>query len=496
MTTESDPHFVSTALHTASQSHELDRLAMATGGLAGGELMERAGRAAYHLLRLRWPRARSVLVVCGPGNNGGDGYVVACLAASDGLTVTVLALGDAERLPVDAGRARERFEQEGGRITGYQGKDLPPADVIVDALLGIGSDRELAGDYLRVVTQINGHAAPVLAMDLPTGVHADSGRRLGAAIKADATISFISRKPGMFTGDGIDDCGVCFFDDLGVATDVVRKVEPVAQLVSRAMCRKVLPSRPRNTHKGRSGSVLVIGGEADMPGAAALAAGAALHAGAGLVHLAGQAMGNLPNEIIRHTLQQHGEVRALLGQVDSVVIGPGLGQRLWGQQILSAVLDSDRTMVLDADGLTLLAAEPVSRDNWILTPHPGEAARLLGVTTQAIQSDRIDAARQIVQRYGGVCVLKGAGTIIASEDGVFLCDRGHPGMATAGMGDVLGGIIGALVAQGMGALDAARCGVWLHAVAAEQLAAAGRGIGMLASDVSAHLPLVRSGLGV
>src|SRR3989344_3620047 len=442
------------ALYTAAQVRELDRLAIEERGIAGATLMQRAGEAAFELLRVRWPRARRIAVVCGPGNNGGDGYVLARLAHGAGLVPVAMSVGPTDKSKGDAAAARKACESAGVAIQDFSTGLLAGCDVVVDALLGTGLEREVSGEWLAVIEAINQSRVPVLAVDIPSGLHADTGRVMGAAVHAQATMAFIGLKAGLFTGAGRARSGEIFFDDLGVPPDVHARIPASVQRLTERSLRGLLHTRRRDMHKGDAGHVLVIGGDRGMPGAAQLAGEAAYRAGAGLVMLA-----------------THPEHAARI----------------------SAALDTAIPTVVDADALNSLAADPLMHSDWILTPHPGEAARLLGMGTREIQADRFAAVRELVASYGGVCVLKGAGTLIASlYDGVVsVCDRGNPGMASGGMGDVLTGTIAGLRAQGLSSADAARLGVWAPAAAGDDAAAASGEIGMLASDL---LPFIRARL--
>lgn len=480
------------ALYRAEQVRALDRTAIEEHGIPGAELMERAGRAAYRLLRQRWPRARDLTLICGAGNNGGDGYVVARHARNEGLAVRVLQLGDPQRLRGDALTMATRLQEAGGRLEPFQG--LPEAtDLIVDAILGTGLEREVTGDWARAIDAINTHPAPVLAIDIPSGLHADLGRVLGTAVRAQATISFIGLKQGLFTGAGPDCCGQVRFDALQVPAAIYARQLLSAGRLDWAKLRDRLPPRPRSANKGSFGHVLVVGGAPGYAGAARLAGEGALRAGAGLVTIATHPEHAPYLNLTRPELMCRGvagpeQLEPLLARAQIIAVGPGLDQDTWGEGLLDRVLATRLPLVVDADALNLLAAAPVFRDNWILTPHPGEAARLLGTEPSAIQADRFESIRHLRDRFGGVVVLKGAGTLILGDSHrpTGVCDGGNPGMATAGTGDVLTGLIAALLAQGLDPEDAARAGVCLHAAAGDAAAADGER-GLLAGDLLAQI---------
>jgi len=488
-------------LYTAAQVRELDRLAIEVAGIPGYTLMTRAGEACWQVLRGNWPDARRVSVVCGSGNNGGDGYVVARLALAAGLRVQLLQLGDAANIRGDAARARQDFLAAGGEVAPFGQAALDAPDVIVDAMLGTGLERPLAGDWLDAALAINGGDCPVLAVDIPTGLLADSGHVPGEAVRANVTVTFIGRKRGLFTGLGPDHAGEVCFDDLGVPVDVCARVPVDVRLHAGPSLAGLDRPRRRAAHKGDFGHVLVIGGGHGMAGAVRLAGEAALRSGAGLVSLAtypGHAavVAAACPELISHPVADTRQLRPLLARAGVVVIGPGLGKSTWARSLLACVLEAPQPLVVDADALNLLAADGLRRDNWVLTPHPGEAGRLLQQSTAEVQADRFAAVRAMRERYAGSVILKGAGSIISSAaEPMAVCAAGNPGMATAGMGDVLSGIIGGLLAQGMPQAGAALAGVCLHACAGDRAAQGGER-GLLARDVIAGLrPLLNPAAG-
>ncbi len=477
------------ALYRAAQVRELDRRAIEVLGVSGATLMQRAGDAAYRLLRVRWPRARKIAVVCGPGNNGGDGYVVARLALADGCAPVLLHLGDLSAAG-DAAAMRKACEDAGLKSALFDAAQLRGCDVIVDALLGTGLEREVSGPWRTAIETINNAGAPVIAIDVPSGLNADTGRVMGVAVRAQATVSFIGLKPGLFTGDGPSHTGDVFFDDLDVPPAAYKDVAPAAHRITPDNLHGLLAPRARSAHKGSFGHVLIVGGDRGMPGAVHLTGEAALRAGAGLVtlatHTSHSATVNAARpELIAFGISGPADLAPLLARARVIAVGPGLQRNGWGEKLFAAALEARRPLVVDADGLYWLAQEPVRRDEWVLTPHPGEAASLLGTSSDAIQTDRFAAARAIADKFGGVCVLKGAGTVVCSagNETFDLCDAGNPGMASAGMGDVLTGVIAALLAQGLTPRDAARLGVWLHASAGDDAAKQGGEIGLVASDL-------------
>jgi ADP-dependent NAD(P)H-hydrate dehydratase / NAD(P)H-hydrate epimerase len=481
-------------LYRAEQVRELDRTAIEDFGIPGLTLMENAGLAAYSLLRERWPEVQDITVVCGTGNNGGDGFVVARLALKDGIAVRVLQLGSPDKLSGDAKCNADEYMALGGEVIPFE--SIPEqTEVIVDGVFGTGLEREVTGIWAEALDAINEHWAPVLALDIPSGLHSDSGKVLGHAVKADATISFIGLKQGLFTGDGPEQCGELRFDDLAVPSGVYSTQQPSASRVNWSSMSGHLTPRSRTSHKGDFGHLLVIGGAPGFSGAVRMAAEAAARSGAGLVSVATSpehaAQLNMTRpELMCHAVTGYKQLMPLVKRASVVAIGPGIGMSKWASLLLGYVLESGLPLVLDADALNLLALDPVQRNNWVLTPHPGEAARLLGCSVAEIQADRFQSVRKLQMKYGGVVVLKGAGTLIqsGSDRATSLCTEGNPGMATGGMGDVLTGVIASLLAQGHGQELAAIMGVCLHANAADIAAKEGER-GLLAGDL---MPVIRT----
>lgn len=488
-----------TALYTAAQSRQLDRLAQQLPGIDGSVLMRRAGSAAFDVLRSHWPQARRLLIFCGGGNNGGDGYVLAELAQRAGFSVTLVALVAAEQLRGEALVACRNAVAAGVEPLPFAAERLvdTQSDLLVDALLGTGLSGEPRAEYRAAIDWINASALPVLALDLPSGLDADTGRVWGAAVRADLTIAFIAAKRGMLTGAGPDHCGLLGFADLELPGALHQKLEsePVLRLTS-TLLPQWLARRPRSAHKGMFGHLLIVGGNHGYGGAVSIAAEAALRAGAGLVTIATRGahlsalLARRPEAMVR-AVESGQDLEPLLALPTVILLGPGLGQDAWAEQMVQRVLGSELPLVVDADGLNLLArrATPVRRENWILTPHPGEAARLLGCDSREVEADRFAAVQRLAERHGGVALLKGAGTLVASAavgGGVALCAAGNPGMASGGMGDLLSGLIAALLAQQLSLVDAARAGVLLHAMAGDE-AAGGNERGLLATDLLAPL---------
>jgi NAD(P)H-hydrate epimerase len=483
------------ALYDANAARELDARAIADLGGDAFELMRRAGRAAWHCALRHWPQAQRIVVVCGPGNNGGDGYVFARLALEAGRNVRVVRLAEHSPRSDSAVRARDEFRQRNGRIEAFVDA-LPPADLIVDALFGLGLARAPEGESAKLIDAINQHPAPCLALDVPSGIDADSGGVPGAAVAATRTLEFLVPKPGLRTGQSIDLVGRLELAELQLPQKVFDGLEPHSALLLPEALRNVLRPRRRDSHKGLSGRVLCLGGDHGSGGAIVLCADAALRSGAGLVDVATRednvaALIARRPEAMARAVERSEDLAVQIQHADVLAVGPGLGQGVWGRVLFGAALAAGKPLVLDADALNLLAARDPAQalaPDSILTPHPGEAARLLGSTTEAIQNDRFGAAAAIAERYRAVVVLKGAGTIVAAPDRKpGLIGAGNPGMAVGGMGDLLTGVIAALRAQGLPAFDAACIGALLHATAGDDAARDGGERGLLPSDLLPRL---------
>jgi NAD(P)H-hydrate epimerase len=481
------------ALYSTAQVRALDSHAINELGIAGYILMKRAGEAALRYLRTRWPMAHRVVIVCGGGNNAGDGYVLARFAQAAGLSVTVLAVIEADQLRGDARLAYEDFKNSGGQLHNFTPALFKEGDVVVDALLGTGLQGTVREGFASVVRAINSSGRPVFALDVPSGLDSDTGAPLGDAVRADCTVTFVGLKTGLFIGDGPEFAGKVYFDDLEIEAPSSAEFKPRLERIVESEIQRALPRRPRASHKGNFGRVLIIGSGSGMPGAVRLAGEACLRVGAGLVTVA-VAAENVPPisagrpELICLPLSDWKVLVEAIDKAEVIAIGPGLGRSQWAREALQAVLRSDKPLVVDADALNLIAeshTEP--RHNWIMTPHPGEAGRLLDTDTEQIQANRLAALDRLVRQYGGTVVLKGAGTLVGTRDRTpALCERGNPGMASAGTGDVLTGAIAGILAQCRDNWLAARVGVLVHAMAGDAAARTGER-GLLASDVAREL---------
>ncbi len=478
-------------LFDIAAARRIDAQATAALGGDGYVLMQRAGQAAWHSVLQHWPQARCIVVVCGPGNNGGDGYVLARHARQAGRQVSVLHLPDAPPRSGLAQRACTDYLAIGGHVE-VTLDCLQQADLIVDALYGIGLARAPEGEDIALITAINAAPAPVFALDVPSGVDALSGDVPGMAVRAQRVLQFIVPHVGLHTGAALEHAGQRLLADLGVPAEAFAGVAPAAQRWIKPVLQLQLPPRRLNTHKGENGHVLCVGGNHGSGGAVMLSAEAALRSGAGLVSVATRAPHVLPllarcPEAMVHAVEEGAAFAALLARASVIAIGPGLGQDDWACALWAAAVANGKPLVVDADALNLLAAAPQPLPQAILTPHPGEAARLLDTDTASIQRDRLGAARALAARYQAVVVLKGAGTVVAAPGQLpRVVVAGNPGMAVGGMGDLLTGAIAALGAQGLPACDAASSGALLHGLAGD--AAAGEGErGLLPRDLLPHL---------
>lgn len=481
------------ALYCSDQIRACELEAIEAYSLDENELMSQAGTEAFFFILRTYPEIRHIAVFCGAGNNAGDGYVVARLAHEHGLSVVVYQCKAIEDLPSCARHFALLAVAAG---VDCQSADEPldsEIELLVDALLGIGLKGPVHGLIASAISQINASGLPVVSLDIPSGLNADTGQVYNVAVIATRTLTFIALKAGLFTLDGPDYCGEIECRDLQVAP-FVAKLAPYATLLSDKSFTLPLPARKKNSHKGDYGHVLVIGGGLGMPGAISLTAKAAMRTGAGAVtvatwpeHVAGL-LSFVPEAMV-WGVKTAKDLEPLLAKASVCVIGPGLGESEWSKTLFLSAITSQLPMVIDASALKWLAKFPQVDDNWVLTPHPGEAASLLSCASQDVQADRYRAAATLQQQYGGIVVLKGAGSIIQTADKTaFVCPAGNPGMATAGMGDVLSGIIAALCAQGFSLAQAAKLGVWIHALAGDHVAMTQGEAGLLASDLLDLLP--------
>lgn len=457
------------------------------------QLMEAAGHAAFLQLQKHWPAARKIAVFCGKGKNAGDGFILARLAHQHHLEVRVYALAPIQTLPSSSQQAAQIAEDAGLTIE-KSVANFSFVDVIVDAIFGSGLKGEVREPFAEIIQAINASKLPVLALDVPSGIDVDTGGILGCAVRAGVTVTFIGLKQGLFTNQAPAFCGKIIEAPLNISPSDFQSLTPSAKLLESGEIKPLLPKRQRNTFKNDYGHVLVIGGDYGMGGAVRMAAEAAMRVGAGLVTVATRpehvtiVSGSCP-ELMCHQIANAEDLEPLLARATVLVVGPGLGKSEWSRSLINKILAVNLPKIIDADGLNLLAekSSPI-QGHWILTPHPGEASRLLSCQITEVQADRFLIAKKLQQSYGGVIVLKGAGTIIASKDAYpAVCPAGNPGMASGGMGDVLSGILGGLLAQKLSLTAAAYAGVFIHSSAADLAAASGGERGLLATDLLPYL---------
>ncbi len=480
------PRFRRTAVYTCAEIRKIEKRAL---GGPTRPLMQAAGLAAAEFIRRHLPAtAKRILVVAGPGNNGGDAFEAAAHLKRGFLGIDLVFAGTRDKLSADAQAALALWTDADGATL----EDIPAQgrwDLVVDGLFGIGLTRALEGRHAVLVQRMNALGAPLIALDIPSGIHADTGAVMGVAVRAARTLSFIALKPGLLTLDGPDHCGTVDVADLGIDTNSL--VPASGRLLDASCVGEVLAPRAQNFHKGMAGSVAVLGGARGMTGAALIAARAALKLGAGRVYLGLLDADALLIDTGAPELMFR-DAAAALGPATVAAIGPGLGTSASAKDLLALALEAALPLVLDADALNLIAQDQALakrvRDRkapTLATPHPAEAARLLGVSTAAVQADRLAAARQLAGNLDAHVVLKGKGSIIASADGRFhINPTGNPGMASAGMGDALTGFAASLLAQGAEPGQALAAAVWLHGAAGDALAQAGDGPrGITASEV-------------
>ncbi|WP_372871563.1 NAD(P)H-hydrate dehydratase [Shewanella sp.] len=478
------------SLYTAAQIREAEHEAIHRGQCSQYDLVEQAGSAAMAILDSLEKSDCRTLVLVGKGNNGADALVLSRLLLARGNTPRVALLA-AGKTPEHA-QALKAYVNAGGEIENFDEDLLAEAEVIVDGMLGTGVAGELSEPLKQCIEAVNEQRAWVLSLDLPSGVNANTGNIIPVAIEADVTLCFGGLKQGLFTSRARHFAGTVMYASVGLG-EILAETQPAAQRVDGGFLKDLLGRRARDSHKGKSGKVTVMGGNYGMAGAVRLAGEACLRAGAGLVTVISRPEHQLTVNANRPELMFWGcelvdmEVYLRLGWADVLVLGPGLGKDDWAYNLYKAVGLSDKPCVLDADALNLLSKEPCRQVNRVLTPHPGEAARLLGVTITEVEANRFDAVRKLHQIFGGVVLLKGAGTLIYDGNMLIVAPVGNPGLASGGCGDVLSGIIAALMAQGLETMTATVAGVVIHGEAAD-LAAKDGERGMLASDL---MPFIR-----
>ncbi len=489
-------------LVTGSTIARLDRAAIEGHGIPGLDLMERAGEGIVKTILEFYPGASRPLIVCGKGNNGGDGFVVARLLKAHNLTPIVVGLGEKDKISPDARHNFERLEAETRvQVSVFRQEkcsfrdflttiEADTTDLVVDGVFGTGFQGIVCDPYLEIIQVLNSIKAPRVAIDVPSGVCADDGSVGGIAFRADLTVTMALPKVGQFVPPGQDYAGIVRVVPIGIPEDILSDREPgEAELLEEGQIARWLPEYARSDHKGRRGHLLILSGSPGMTGAGCLAAEAALVSGAGLVTVAVPASLNhvfevkltesmslpLPDkETGRLGPEGFDTVKGFLPKVDALVFGPGVGTDPGTGQFLDALIEeTGKPLLIDADGLNLLADRlQILRKRsgpTVLTPHPGEMGRLLGISSKEVQADRWGAVRRLAERTKAVVVLKGAGTVIADGESLWVNPTGSPAMSQGGMGDVLSGAIGARLAGKMKPTEAAAVGVYLHGLAADEI---------------------------
>lgn len=504
-------------LYTVNSVVQIEQIVINQYGIPAYELMKRAGKAVFEIISTNYSDCKNILIVCGAGNNAGDGYVVARLAQQSGFNVQVFSLIDPALLKAEALSAYKEWISEGSNallITNVDSVLLDNTDLVIDALLGTGLAREVKAEWAQCINAINDMSVPVISVDIPSGLLADTGVISGVAIKADVTVSFIGLKQGLFTAQAKDVCGEIMFHDLGLPDNVYRAVSNSAKLIDD-LITTLLPKRMESSHKGKFGHALIVGGNTGMPGAVILAARAALRTGAGLVTIVTVPLhleaicSAVPEAMVRVCdTEAIDDVFSndFINSVTHVAVGMGLGQDTWSLVVLKKCIKLNKPMLIDADALNLIAKQGIQYFEFsktsaiVITPHPGEASRLLtidgGAVAVNIQEDRFNAIEKLHKLFNRInantVVLKGSGTIIFDGEIMKICQKGSSAMAVPGMGDVLSGILVSLLAQDNAKTNSsisknAELAVYLHALAAD-VASKNKTRGLLASDVIETLP--------
>ena len=476
-------HFLSDSqlqdnLYSAKTVREIDQSAIAELNNNAIRLMNRAGMAAFDELLEAFGPPSLITVFCGSGNNAGDGYILAARAAQKCIPVQVIELSDTKTMSAETLLARKYAQENNVPATDFNAHLDIGQGVIVDCLLGIGYKSQLRQPFDQAIELINAANLPVLSMDIPSGLNADTGAVQDNAVSADLTVTFVAAKQGLFTGKGPSLCGEVIYHSLDISEHLFEQYQPSAKLLDLFELLELMPVFVGDEYKNQRGHCMVIGGDHGYGGAVSIAAEASIRAGSGLTSVATQP------QHVASTLARRPEIMACgvtsgqqlepwLEKPSVLVVGPGLGRSSWSEQLLQKAVASGLPMVLDADALNILAEGRVVKTidhTWVLTPHTGEAARLLGISSAEVEEDRFAAVQQLQQKYNAVVLLKGPGTLIAGPNQITkICPYGNPGMATAGMGDLLAGIIGSLIAQGLSLQDAAELGCCLHSAAADKL---------------------------
>ena len=441
-------------IYDPSTVAEVDNKAIHEFSMPGIELMEKAAAYAFQCSQECFPNIDSIQIFCGSGNNAGDAYLFGCYAIDHGITTSVIYLSNPKTLKGDAYSAYQRYKAKEGKLIQWNENININCDLIIDGIFGIGINRPVKGTFLKAIELINQNSSPVLSLDIPSGLSGENGKIMGTSVRADITITFVGKKIGLYINDGPKVNKRIKFSNLDIPEDCFEKAQPILEETNESHISQILRQRKKDSHKGNFGHVLVVGGNHGMGGAVRITAEAALRTGAGLVSVItrsenAQTILKIRPEIMAHAIESdHKNLPHIIDSVDVIAIGPGLGQDQWAKGLYDSVLESNKPLILDADALNILAQNPQQKEDWVLTPHPGEAARLLACSNSEIQSDRLKSLKNLCDAFGGVVLLKGQNTLIGRKATIpHMISAGNPGMSTAGMGDLLTGIISALYAQ-------------------------------------------------
>ena len=476
----------------------VDQRAIHEMSIPGFELMKRAAEFSYQQAEKYFPNMNSIIIFCGNGNNSGDAYLLGCLAISNNIKSKVVSLCDTESLKGDALQAFNNYKSLEGEVSGWVNDLDMDCDLIIDGIFGTGINRDVEGKYLAAIEKINSSQVPVLSLDIPSGLNADTGEVMGMSVKADLTTTFVGKKKGLYFNQGPRNSGSIEYSSLSIPDECFKTAKTELEIVNHSLIEKCLKPREISSHKGTFGHVLVIAGNHGMGGAARITSEAALRIGAGLVSVITRAqnieiISKATPEIMAHSIKSDSnEILELIEKADVIAVGPGLGQDQWAKDLFKVALNTDNQLIIDADGLNLLTDNPLKKDNWILTPHPGEAARLLGSTNTKVQQNRLNSLEELNQKYGGVALLKGNNTLIGCSGEIpLMVTAGNPGMSTAGMGDLLTGIIAGLCSQfrQQDPQTTAALGAYIHGLAGDRAAVSGER-GIIATDLFKELKAI------
>jgi len=482
-------------VYSSEDVSEVDQIAIEQENITGFILMKRAANFSFQQAEKYFPNINSIMIFCSSGNNSGDAYLLGCLAIENNIKTKVISLCNTATLRNHALKAFNEYRSLEGEILDWNNQIDIDCDLIIDGIFGIGINRNVEGKFLQAINKINKSKSPVLSLDIPSGLNANSGEIMGSSIQANLTATFIGRKKGLYLNQGPLMSGCIEYSDLSIPNSCFKHATKELEIVNQSLLEQHLKPRSRASHKGDFGHVLVVAGNHGMGGAARITSESALRTGAGLVSIITRPenvaiISKTTPEIMAHSSDDRsGKISELFKRADVIAIGPGLGIDEWAKDLFDKALNSKKQLIIDADGLNLLADYAIKKDNWILTPHPGEAARLLGCLNSEVQEDRLASLKKLIDKYGGVTLLKGNNTLVGAAGEIpLVITEGNPGMSTAGMGDLLTGIIAALCSQfkQVNPKNLTALGAYIHAVAGDQAAKTGER-GIIATDLFSEL---------